>query len=223
MAPQLTATNGLARRSPEPWMARAISSLPTPERPSISTGMAERCRLFGLADHRLHAGATGDDVLERERAGMAALDALNFALERLGGERVAQRHREPLGAHRLDDEIDGARAHGGDHIVDAAVGGLHDHRHGEARLADARQHAEAVEIGHHEVEHDRVDARAVGAGEQRRRGVAAVDDHRLVACARDHALQQPPLHRIVVDDENPLGHDATPTTVPNWGTVAELA
>ena len=41
MAPQLTATNGLARRSPEPWMARAISSLPTPDWPSISTGIAE--------------------------------------------------------------------------------------------------------------------------------------------------------------------------------------
>ncbi len=41
MAPQLTATNGLARRSPEPWIARAISSLPTPDCPAISTGMAE--------------------------------------------------------------------------------------------------------------------------------------------------------------------------------------
>ena len=41
MAPQLTATKGFARRSPLPWMARAISSLPTPDWPSISTGIAE--------------------------------------------------------------------------------------------------------------------------------------------------------------------------------------
>ena len=41
MAPQLTATNGFAARSLEPWMARAISSLPTPDSPSISTGMVE--------------------------------------------------------------------------------------------------------------------------------------------------------------------------------------
>ena len=85
------------------------------------------------------------------------------------------------------------------------------------RVAHARQHAEAVEIGHHEVEHDRVDARAVGAGEQRRRRVAALGDHRLVACAGDHALQEPPLHRIVVDDENPLRHDATPTDCTELG------
>ena len=39
MAPQLTAMKGLARRSPWPWMARAISSLPTPDSPSTSTGM----------------------------------------------------------------------------------------------------------------------------------------------------------------------------------------
>ena len=41
MAPQLTVTNGLALRSLSPWMARAISSLPTPLSPSISTGMVE--------------------------------------------------------------------------------------------------------------------------------------------------------------------------------------
>ena len=41
MAPQFTATNGFARRSPEPWMARAINSLPTPDSPAISTGMFE--------------------------------------------------------------------------------------------------------------------------------------------------------------------------------------
>ncbi len=41
MAPQFTATNGFARRSPEPWMARATNSLPTPDSPETSTGMVE--------------------------------------------------------------------------------------------------------------------------------------------------------------------------------------
>jgi hypothetical protein len=39
IAPQLTVTKGLPRRSPEPWIARASTSLPTPDSPSISTGM----------------------------------------------------------------------------------------------------------------------------------------------------------------------------------------
>ena len=84
--------------------------------------------LLGRAQHRLHARAAGDDVAEGERAGAAALDQLEFALERARRERVAQRDLQPLGADRLDHEIDGAGAHRGDDIVDAAMGGLHDHR-----------------------------------------------------------------------------------------------
>ena len=41
MAPQLTVTNGLDLRSPLPWMARAISSLPTPDLPSMRIGICE--------------------------------------------------------------------------------------------------------------------------------------------------------------------------------------
>ena len=161
MAPQLTATNGFARRSPEPWIARAISSLPTPDWPSISTGMVEAAAFSAVRSTACMRGLRVMMSLKRERAGAAALDARELALERARGERVAQRHLQPLGADRLDHEIGRARAHRGDHVVDAAVGGLHDHRHGEAGLAHPREHAEPVEIGHHQIEHDRVDARAV--------------------------------------------------------------
>ena len=116
--------------------------------------------LLGGAQHRAHARAAGDDVLEGERAGAAALDAGELALERARRERVAQRHLQPLGADRLDDEIDRAGAHRRDHVVDAAVRGLHDHRNGEAGVAHLGQHAEAVEVGHHEIEHDAVDGAA---------------------------------------------------------------
>ena len=40
-APQFTATNGLPARSDAPWMARAMTSLPTPLSPRISTGMVD--------------------------------------------------------------------------------------------------------------------------------------------------------------------------------------
>ena len=39
IAPQFTVTKALPLRSLEPWMARASTSLPTPDSPSISTGM----------------------------------------------------------------------------------------------------------------------------------------------------------------------------------------
>ena len=98
---------------------------------------------------RLHGGRTGNDVGHGERAVAAALDALQFAGQRLGGKRVAQRDLEPLGAGRLDDEIGRAGPHGGHGIVDAAMGGLHDDGDVEAGFAHARQHPQSVEIGHH--------------------------------------------------------------------------
>ena len=79
---------------------------------------------------------------------------------------------QPLGADRLDHEIDRAGAHRGNDIVDAAMRGLHDHRHVDRRLAHFGEHAHAVEIGHHQIEDHAIDARADGASEQRQRSVA---------------------------------------------------
>ena len=99
--------------------------------------------------------------------------------------------------------------------------GLHDHRNVDAGLAHPRQHAEAVEIGHDEIEHDAVEALA--AGEQRRGLVAALGDHRLVAELAHHVVEQAALDRIVIDDENTRGHGNTPNaTVPFRGSLRGL-
>ena len=90
--------------------------------------------------------------------------------------------------------------------------GLHDHRRGQPGLADAGEHAEAVEIGHHQVEHHGVDLCGIGAGQQRGGRIAAFGDDDLVARAGEHALKEAALHRIVVDDEYPLDHVRTPLT-----------
>ena len=84
------------------------------------------------------------------------------------------------------------------------MGGLHDDGNVEAGLAHARQHAEAVEVGHHQVEHHAVDA--LRPGEQGDGRVAALGDHGLIAEAADHGLEQPALDRIVIDDEHDLRH-----------------
>ncbi len=167
-------------------------------------------RFLRRAQHRLHGARTGDDVGDGKRAVMPALDALQFAGERTRGQRIAQRDLQPLGAGRLDHEIGGARAHGRDYIVDAAMRSLYDHRDVEACLAHARQHAEPVEIGHHQVEHHAVDTRSVRAGEQAQRGIAALGGERPVAKALHHRFQKPALDGIVVDDEHAFGHDRPP-------------
>ena len=167
--------------------------------------MSEAVGLLGGAQHLLHARVARHDILEGERAGAAALEALEFGFERARRQRIAQRDLQPFGADRLDHEVHRARAHRRHHLVDAAMRGLHDHRDADAEVAHAREHAVAVEIGHHQVEHDAVDAR-VGRGHGRDRRIAAVGDHHLVAEARRHAFEQAALHGIVIDDQDRFGH-----------------
>ena len=128
--------------------------------------------------------------LNAERAGAAALDAGKLALERARGERIAQRDLQALGADRLDHEIGRARAHRRDHIVDAAMRGLHDHRNRMPRSRILREHAKTVEIGHDQIEHDGIDGRAVSSVRQRDRGIAAFGDARLVAELAHHVVER---------------------------------
>ena len=85
------------------------------------------------------------------------------------------------------------------------MGSLDDHRHADVALAQLRKHAEPIEIRHDEIEHDAVDG-GVRRGERGDGGIAAVGRDGLIAETRDHILDQPPLHRIVVGDQNTLGH-----------------
>ncbi len=84
------------------------------------------------------------------------------------------------------------------------MGGLHDHRHIDGSLTQAREHAEPVEIRHHQIEDHAIDPRAVGAAEQSQRRIAVVEHDGLVAGLLQHGLEQPALHRIVIDNED--GH-----------------
>ena len=153
---------------------------------------------------------------------MPAFDAFQFAGECARGERVAQTDLQSLGIGRLDHEVDGAGAYGRHNIVDPAMGGLHDHRDIEAGVVHARQHAEFVEVGHHQVEHHAVDFGALRPGDELDRGIAALGAERPVAEALHHRFQQPALHRVVVDDEHAFGHLRPPDIggVPIWRNLA---
>ncbi len=144
--------------------------------------------LFGIAQHRGHGGAAGDDIGEGERAGLAALHALQFAGERALRQRILQRDLQAFRARRLDHEIGRARTHRGDHVVDAAMRGLNDHRNRVAFAAQAAEQAEAVEIGHHQIEDDAID-RGCGIAIQNARGlIAAFGDHGFVAELAHHVF-----------------------------------
>ena len=174
--------------------------------------------------HAGHGFAAGDDIGKRQPAFAAVADALQLALQCAGIERVAQRHLQALDADRLHHEILGTGAHRRHHIVDAAMGGLHDHGDAEAGFADFGQHAHAVEAGHHQIEHHGVDRRCVGRGQLGDRIVAELDDQGLIAAFLHHVFHQTARHRIVVGDQNRGSHGFLPAlqlSVSNRGTVAD--
>ena len=223
-APQLTATNGLARRAPLPWMARAISSLPTPDSPSISTGMAEAAAFSAalstgcMAGERVMTSAMVSVPscwrLSRCNSPASALVASALRSDTCSRSALAGLTTKSVAPARITDTTLSMPPW----AVCTITGNV------EAGVAHARQDAEAVEVGHHQVENDAVDARCIGSGEQLDRGIAAFGDDRLIAETLDHGFEEATLNRIVVDDKHDLRHE-TPsrTTVPNWCNVAALA
>ncbi|GAC1495286.1 MAG: hypothetical protein NVS2B1_02650 [Bradyrhizobium sp.] len=179
--------------------------------------------LRGAHDVR-HGLAAGDDIGKGQAAFAAVSDALQFAFQRAGVQRIAKRHLQPFHADRLDDEIMGPGTHRRHHIVDAAMGGLHDDGDGEAGLADLGQHAHAVEAGHHEIEHHGVDGGRVRCGEQGDRRVSGVHDDGLIAAFLHHVFNQAALYRVIVGDQNAGSHGFPRTlqlSVSNRGTLAD--
>ena len=224
IAPQLTATNGLVLRSPLPWMARANNSLPTPDSPSISTGMVEAAAFCAVRSTPAMVSLRVTTSANVRRPSLAVADALQFALQRAGVERIAQADLQPLDADRLDHEILGAGAHRRHHIVDAAMGGLHDDGDVEAGFADFGQHAHAVEAGHDEIEHHGVDGLRVRRGQRGDRGIAAIDNHGLIAAFLHHVFDQATRYRIVIGNQNGRSHGIPRTlqlSVSNRGTLAD--
>ena len=94
-----------------------------------------------------------------------------------------------------------------DHVVDAAVRGLHDHR--DASSPASRIRASTPRPSRSGITRSSTTQsmrRAVGAGEQRGGRSPPSASDRLVAELAHHVVEQPALHRIVIDDENTLDH-----------------
>ena len=91
-----------------------------------------------------------------------------------GVPAAAQHRRHPghqlLDEERLDDVVVAARLQPAHAVVAAVARGEEDDRLVEAVLAQPLQHVEAVELGHHHVEHDQVGVPVVDGLE----GLAAV-------------------------------------------------
>ncbi len=158
-----------------------------------------RC-LLGRLKHGLHSRRIRNYVGKGKEVLATIVQPLHSIRQRFHPEGVSQRDLKPFESCRLDDEVRRACAHGGRDIVDAAVCGLHNHGNSQVLLAHSGEYSQAIKIGHHQIEHDRVDCRSLRAHEQAYRLIAAFDRNRLIAQALDHAVKMPPLCRIVIHD-----------------------
>ena len=89
-APQATSTNGLSRRALRRWMARAISDLPVPLSPVISTVALRVGDAVDHVEHPLHAVVVADDVLQAEPQVELGLEVLVLFDARRAGSRPAR-------------------------------------------------------------------------------------------------------------------------------------
>ncbi len=170
---------------------------------------------FAELDDPLHGLAAGDEVGEAEIAIGGGLHAGDLAGQRLDPKRVLDGDLEPLGAYRLHHEIDGAGAHGRDGGIDAAMGGLHDDGWLARQGPHGRQHRHAVRAGHDEVEKDEADFAGAISLERGKGAIAAVGGFDVVAEPLDGLFENTTLCRVVIDDQDALGHDAKLTSYAN--------
>ena len=99
---------------------------------------------------------------------------------------------------------------------------------GTAEPASRRRakHAEAVELGHHEIEHHAIDPPGVALGQEPDGLFAAFGGQCAITEFLRHVFQQAALDRIVIDDQNAFTHGSFPGAfsatrqreiVPIWG------
>ena len=145
-------------RSPEPWMARATNSLPTPDSPAISTGMVDAAAFSAMRSTPCMRRAFGDDVGEAERAGAALPDAVELALEGVlvlsALRKLTCRRSAPTG---LTTKSMAPARMAKTTVLDAAVRGLHHHGTADPRLDEFSRARQARRVRDHEIEDHAID------------------------------------------------------------------
>ncbi len=157
-------------------------------------------------DHALHGIAAHHEIAERQRPLDLFLDAIDFARERFDLQRALDRNLKPFGRRRLDDEIDSAAAHGVDCRFDRAVRRLHDDRRHALGMADTLEHGHPVDAGHDEIEENERNRLAILAFKNLEGLLARTAGLGLESEPLDRLFENTSLGRIVIDDQNTLGH-----------------
>ena len=226
-APQLTATKGLPARSLAPCRARAMTSLPTPLSPVIRTGMEDLAARAPSALTIRMAGLSPTMSSKLVRPWARLVRRPTSAVSRF----ICRALRTPTSSRSGPTGLTkkswapACMALTTMSMPPLAVRTIT----GSATPAAAQfgQTFQARHLGHHHVQQDQVRPAALDHPVD---GLAAAGrmDHG-VSVPLQHGLDQPALGRIVVDDQNGLGHGAVPCTfahpvgMDRFGTISRPA
>ena len=123
IAAQLIATNGNVARGLSSWIVCAMSSLPVPDSPEMSTDARRRRGLLDDAVDRADPGAVADDPAEASLLAQLPPQVPHLAQRFLTLDRLLQQDLQPLRIDRLAQVVVRAVLDGLDRALDGALGG----------------------------------------------------------------------------------------------------
>ena len=185
-AAQFTLTKLRAARSELWWMAPAISSLPVPVSPRMSTVELLLATLRTTPSTRCSGVAAADDLVEVVVLLLLVAQVVELVAQALQLERLLDLDLHLLELERLLHVVEGAVLHRLDRGRHRAERGHQDDRRGRVQRLGRAQHVEAVGAAHLQVADDDVEVAFVQPLE---RGVAVARLPRLRAppCVSDSA------------------------------------
>src|SRR6188768_1277018 len=176
-----------------------------------------------LVEQQQHLDLAGGEPVGDRVGDRAATSAFADLVEQAAGDGARERGLavrdptqeldDPTGRLALEQVAGGARADRGEQVLLGARGGEdHDLRVGRD-LAQPRQRAEAVELGHRQVEEDEVGLEALGL-DDRLVAVRGFADH-VELVLLEQGGERLARERVVVDEQDPFGHDSLIGTGPS--------
>ena len=199
-AAQFNRTSGLSARGEAAWIASAMSSLPVPLSPVMSTLARGGTHLRDQREDLLHLRVVGDDVMERVAVAQPVPEAPRLLEEARLLHRALDDRGERLVLERLGQVVVGAALHRVDRARDRPERRHHDEHRAGRRGAGLVHERDPVEAGHFDVRQDDVRGELFELAE----GLEPVGGGLgLIPLVVENFTQRGTGVCLVVDDENP--------------------
>jgi hypothetical protein len=165
-----------------------------------------------VQQHLPQAGVVADDARRTAALGELLLEQDVFGQHSPLRDRPLDHQQQVIGIDWLGQEIHRPFAHGGDRVLDAAVGGHHDHLELRVELLGSPQHAKAIAVGQLEIGQDHGGPYLPQLLE--RLGLVSRFDHRM-ALRFERVAQHRAQRILVLDEEDGKGGGQSVVSAPS--------